>query len=93
MFADETLKRIVIMPEKMTEESKSMIKSIYGGGESNKKGSLPTVACSTSVKVLMEELTQDEANTILVSASAPEVQAVVRQTAKSVNPMPQPSKT
>ncbi|KAF2356454.1 Ulp1 protease family C-terminal catalytic domain [Trinorchestia longiramus] len=79
---DHTLKRVVIMPEKVSEDSKTVIKNLLKNytGEDGKK-------------IHLEELTHEEANIVLIAASGPEVQAVVRQTAKSVSQFPQPSKT
>lgn len=83
------------MPEKIIDESKNFIKSIFGGIP--KPAMVNTTPCSDGDSNIglniMTELNLDEANTILVSASAPEVQAVVRQRVKSIPQMPQPSKT
>lgn len=67
----------------MTEDSKSLIKKLLKSNGGSNGGS----------EIQMEEFSHDEANTVLLLASGPEVQAVVRETAKSVSQLPQPSKT
>ncbi|KAA0186874.1 hypothetical protein HAZT_HAZT006776 [Hyalella azteca] len=79
---DDTLKRVVLMPEKFVEESKSAIKNIF-----------KSYIAEDGKIIQMEELNHEEANTVLMAASGPEVHTTLRQTSKNINQFPQPSKT
>ncbi|XP_076053442.1 uncharacterized protein LOC143032481 isoform X3 [Oratosquilla oratoria] len=71
---DETHKRITILPERMTEDTKSIVKQLYGGAARELVHGPPPGS-----KCILEELDLREANEILVRSSPSEVQCVMKK--------------
>lgn len=73
-LADESQKRITILPDKMSEETKSLVKEILSASNPKPNGGLGTSTTSVDIGAnLYEELDQKEANEILVRSSPMEV--------------------
>lgn len=72
-FSDESQKRITILPDKMTEENKNLVKDIFT--QANVQGCTvgSTAPGSLTENSIIEELDQKEANEILVRSSPVEV--------------------
>lgn len=72
-FSDESQKRITILPDKMTEENKNLVKEIFS--QASVQGCAVGSIASGSVteSSIIEELDQKEANEILVRSSPVEV--------------------
>ncbi|XP_063614094.1 uncharacterized protein LOC134787271 isoform X2 [Penaeus indicus] len=67
---DESQKRITILPDKMSEETKSLVKEILSASNPKPNGGLGTSTTSVDIGAnLYEELDQKEANEILVRSS------------------------
>nr|XP_027226873.1 uncharacterized protein LOC113818870 isoform X4 [Penaeus vannamei] len=78
---DESQKRITILPDKMSEETKSLVKEILSASNPKPNGGLGTSTTSVDIGAnLYEELDQKEANEILVRSSPMEVQSLIKKT-------------
>ncbi|XP_063614095.1 uncharacterized protein LOC134787271 isoform X3 [Penaeus indicus] len=77
---DESQKRITILPDKMSEETKSLVKEILSASNPKPNGGLGTSTTSVDIGAnLYEELDQKEANEILVRSSPMEVQSLIKK--------------
>lgn len=72
-FSDESQKRITILPDKMTEENKNLVKEIFSQPNVQGCAGVSNASGSVTESSIIEELDQKEANEILVRSSPVEV--------------------
>ncbi|KAG0699699.1 Sentrin-specific protease 7 [Chionoecetes opilio] len=79
---DESQKRITILPDRLTEENKNLVKEVFGpcNTQGNSGAATSTSTPSDHVNVL-EELDHKEANEILLRASSAKIQNLVKKSA------------
>lgn len=68
---DESQKRITILPDRLTEENKNLVKEVFGhSGILSNSGAATNTSTSSEHVNILEELDHKEANEILLRASA-----------------------
>ncbi|KAK8741248.1 hypothetical protein OTU49_002576, partial [Cherax quadricarinatus] len=81
---EESQRRITILPDRMTEENKNLVKEILSSTNVHTSDAVNVTSSVPNDKInIMEELDQREANEILVRSSPMEVQSLVKKTVSS----------